>query len=476
MVESEQRPSPPGISEPVRKFSLWPGWVPVILVLLLIAILVWLLRSPKTTMLISSGEPGGTYYDLGVTLDDILEEAYPGFPQGRDVDFVNLPSHGAVENVTRIAAGDAQLGLAEEGIELGSLPGHSQGSDHRASTAVQHQIRTLLQLFNSPLKIIARRDIGPNGGKDGVRIENLGDLRSLIDARRTQHEAPLKVFIGAEGSGTRKMSHLVLNHYGYNAQPDSAGQPSPDLLIVGSDWTFERAKKALETNEVDMAFFLTAFGSSAVRELARTGRFALLGIDRAEGIHRSHPFMDVVQIPASSYPASVKFPESEIQTLAVGEILIGSSALSDQEAYRIVQTMFNHSHELASAFPFLVPFSKTDQLAERFYYPPHPGATAFLQGRYEPQGFIDFLQRYRDVMLGVFSLGGTAWALFHFWVGRLRSRPLVHRLRDTLSSGEIFEVEREATHLYATGKINKETYESVKEFVRVRLNALSRQQ
>jgi len=432
---------------------------------------------PNTTMLISSGEPGGTYYEMGAALDDILEEAYPGFPQGRNVDFTNMPSHGAVENVTRIATGAAHLGLAEEGIEMGRRLGHNQlGTDRRATTAEQHQIRTLLQLFNSPLKIIARRDISSKEAKGTIKLANLGDLRTLIEMRRAHHEPPLKIFIGAEGSGTRKMSHLVLSHYGYNAYPDSAGTLSTDFIVVGSDWTFERAKKALESNEVDVAFFLTAFGSSAVRDLAKTGRFVLLGIDRAEGIHRSHPFMDVVQIPASSYPAAVKFPESEIQTLAVGEVLIGSSALSDQEAYRIVQTMFNHSHDLGSTFPFLVPFSKADQLAERFYYPPHPGATAFFLGHYEPQGFVDFLQRYRDAMLGIFSLGGTAWAVFHFWVGRWRSRPLVHRLRETLKSDEIFEVEREATHLYATGKINKETYEAVKEFVRVRLNALSRQQ
>ena len=461
----------------VRLLRHRPAWIPIVLLVLLAGVLFWLLLKPPTTMLISSGEAGSIYFDVGTKLDDLLEEAYPGFPQGRDVDFVNLPSHGAVENVTRVALGAAQLGLAEEGIEIEGLTGHSQGADHRAPSAVQHQIRTLLQLFNSPLKIVARRDLGPKGAKETARFENLGDLRRFIDLRRAAHEAPIRVFIGAEGSGTRKMSHLVLGHYDYTAQPDSDGNVASDLMIVGHDWTFDRAKKALQNGEADIAFFLTAFGSSAVRDLAKDGRFILLGVDRAEGIHRSHPFMDVVQIPAGSYPASVNFPETEINTLAVGEVLIGSSTLSDQEAYRIVATMFNHSHDLGSAFPFMVPFSKTDQLAERFYYPPHPGATAFFQGRYEPQGLVDFLQRYRDAMLGVFSFAGTAWAVFHFWLGRWRSRPLIHRLgQSTLSSGEIFEVEREASHLYATGKINKETYESVKEFVRVRLNALSRQQ
>ena len=124
----------------------------------------------------------------------------------------------------------------------------------------------------------------------------------------------------------------------------------------------------------------------------------------------------------------------------------------------------------------MVPLSKTDQLAQRFYYPPHPGATAFYQSRHEPQGLVDFLQRYRDVMLGVFSFGGTAWAIFHFWAGRWRSRPLVRRLRHSPDETQIYEIEHEASDLYATAKINKETYESVKEYVRVRLNELNRRQ
>ena len=448
---------------------------PALIVALILTLIVWYLYTPPTTMLISSGDPGDMYYLVGTVLDDILEDAFPGFPQDRNVDFTNLPSRGAVENVTRVVKGKAQLGLAEEGIELETRTPHGpEGDQSRLGSSVQAEVRTLAQLFNSPLKIVVRRDLGLQQAKEAARIETLGDLRTLIDLGRKRQDGPLKAFIGAEGSGTRKVARLVLDHYGFTTKPASQPLASADLLIVGDDWSFEQAKRGLQDNAIEVAFFLTAFGTNAVRDLAGTGRFALLGIDRAEGIHRSHPFLDVVTVPASSYPAMLKFPETEIQTLAVAEVLIGSSKLTDKEAYRIVETLFNHSHDLGSAFPFMVPLSKTDQLAQRFYYPPHPGATAFYQGRHEPQGLVDFLQRYRDVMLGVFSFGGTAWAIFHFWAGRWRSRPLVRRLHRSPDETQIYEIEHEASHLYATAKINKETYESVKEYVRVRLNELNR--
>jgi hypothetical protein len=94
---------------------------------------------------------------------------------------------------------------------------------------------------------------------------------------------------------------------------------------------------------------------------------------------------------------------------------------------------------------------------------PTSGATAFYQDRTEPQGLLDFLQRYRDPMLAVFSFGGTVWAMFHFLAGRWRSRPLVRRLRDSAHDGHIYEMEHEASHLFATGRINKDAYEAVKE-------------
>ena len=77
-------------------------WAAALLAAVIAPLLTWYLRTPPATMLISSGDPGDVYYLVGAVLDDVLEDAFPGFPQGRDVDFTNLRSRGAVENVTRI--------------------------------------------------------------------------------------------------------------------------------------------------------------------------------------------------------------------------------------------------------------------------------------------------------------------------------------------------------------------------------------
>ncbi len=187
------------------------------------------------------------------------------------------------------------------------------------------------------------------------------------------------------------MASLVLDHYGFSTDLDGRPDGPVDLAIVGHDWSFGLAKEALEANEIQIAIFLTAYSTEAVKDLAGKGRFALLEVDRAEGIHRSHPFLDVTSIPTASYPTPAKFPPKETKPLAVDEVLIGSSTLSDQEAYRIVEAVF---------------------------------------------------------------------------------QSLVRQLELARTKDAVLAVEGEASRLFASKKIDKETYESVKEFARVRLSRL----
>lgn len=437
-------------------------WGLAIVALLGLCLFAFGLGWPPAAMTISSGEPGDVYFNLSDALTDFLNDAFPGFPNGRQIVFTNLTSRGAEENVARIRRGEAQIALAEEGIDLTMAEPPTQGN-----AAEPIEVRTLVQLFSSPLKIISRLDIALPGKREGVHIETLSDLKLLTEIRTLAKAPPIKAYLGAEGSGTRSVVRIVLAHYGFAAGPAGA-EPGPlDLESVGQDWTFARAKEALERNEIQVAFFLTNYGTEAVKQLSGKGGFAMLEVDRAEGIHRSHPFLDVVAIPPAAYPSPVKFPPRETKTLAVDEVLIGSSTLSDGEAYRIVQAMFLHSHELGSTFQFLTPLSKAQQLSQRYFYPPHPGATAFYQDRPEPGGLQDFFQRYRDAILVLFSVSGTALTVYHFFARRARSLPLAKQLERAVSRETVLAVEAEATRLFASKKIDKETYEALKEYIRV---------
>jgi TRAP-type uncharacterized transport system substrate-binding protein len=460
---------------PAPKRAIHPRWWLILLpaVVGLVA-LGWSLATPAPRMVITSGEAGDLYHSLGAALASILDDAFPGFPESRRVLFVNEASPGTLNNVTRIRQGKAQIALAEEGIDAATgsaerrTPATSAGAAGRGP-----EVRTLVQLFNSPLKIVARQDIA------GSPLETLSDLKRAAQARLAARRPAIRAFIGAAGTGTHRVASIVLDHYAFTrATTDAPADLGPEIVLVGQDWLigqqkgFARAKQALERDEIQVAFFLTEYGSEAVRDLVDKARFGLLAVDRAEGINRWHPFLDVTTIHAASYPAARPFPARDTKTVAVDELLVAASTLSDQEAYRIVQAVFRNSHELRSEFPFMVPHTKEEQLAQRFYYPPHPGATAFFQGRYEPQGLMDFLQRYRDVIIALLSVSGTAIAAVHFFARRWWSRPLLRRLEMAKTRRAILAVDYEASRLFAIGRIDRETFDAVKEYVRVSLNDL----
>ncbi|MEW6542223.1 MAG: TAXI family TRAP transporter solute-binding subunit [Nitrospirota bacterium] len=464
---ADAEPGPGGVRPDVR--GALRHWQVAGLTGLALVGVFWYLHGPTVRMELSSGHPGSVYHQVAEELVEILDDAFPGFPDRARVTFHNLDSRGSVENVRRIMLGEAQLALAEEGIELENVSPRG-ASDKAPAQAGRPEVRALVVLFSVPLKVVVRRDLG---GRGAGAMEDLTALKRVAEERRAGG-APVKVYIGAEGSGTRTVSRWVLDHYGFITNLETGQAGSFEFQVEGNDWDFDRARKGLEDNEIQVAFLMSQFSSDTVKSIARTGKFLLLSIDRAEGIHRSHPFLDMVRVPPGSYPAAVPFPDKEIQTLSADVVLVGSSELSDLEAYRIVQTLFLHSHELGSAFPFMAPLSKADQLRQRFYYPPHPGALAFYEGKREPHLLLDALTRYRDVLIGIFSIGGTAWAVFHFFVGRWRSRPILDRLHRDPSTKNLLELEREVTKLFATGKLDKDRYQSVKEYIKVHLDQADR--
>lgn len=85
---------------------------------------------------------------------------------------------------------------------------------------------------------------------------------------------------------------------------------------------------------------------------------------------------------------------------------------------------------------------------------------------------MDFLHRYRDVIIALLSVSGTGLAAVHFFAGRWWSRPLLRRLEQAKTRKAILAVDFEASRLFAKQRIDRETFDAVKEYVRVSLNEL----
>ena len=314
--------------------------VPAVGIGLVLLLVVWASVNwfSVTDYKITSGleKGGGHYFNFGEVFFDVLNRSFDSvFKAGRlqkPRSFENTQSSGARQNLERVQSNPNYLGFAQEG-----LPGGPN-------------VRTLIRLYGSPLHVVIPRE---------SNFHTLTDLKNR------------RVYLGAQGTGPRVISELVIKHYGLTLS---------ELASEGeAKWNFAEAAKALMAGRIDAAFFMGGVGMEAVKALARDGRFTLLEVDRAEGITKVLPYLAKSRIPHGTYSSPMAFPDRDITTIEAEEIFICHSDLDDRTAYLMVEAIFRNSPQLIAALPNLSSFLKSDQLHGRMFYPVHPGAVAFYE-------------------------------------------------------------------------------------------------
>ncbi len=298
-----------------------------------------------------TGPPGGTYAGLA---DDIVEALnQPSrvrrlFSLGFVPDFVTVPSSGALDNIQRINRGEAQLGLAEDGLPSFVGKPHACATPQdkeRAKQAAQADVhlRALMPLYKAPIHIVARRDLA---------------ARDVNELRRGT-----KAYLGPEGSASAILAQILLSHYGICVDRQ------------GATWSFDQAAQAMVDGKVDVGFFLAGLKhSGAVNKLADAGRFKLLSVEHADSMRLLYPYLHLLRIPAAAYPG---FEEKEVLTVGTNTVVVASRTLTVMEAYQLVATLSSRMHEIINDIPFNATKLPDTNPQRELYYPLHEGAIRF---------------------------------------------------------------------------------------------------
>lgn len=180
-------------------------WLALIFLLIIpaIATVTFLTHRTHTRYVLLTGQEGSTTAHLATRLQIILNKPNP-FEQFLHLnivpDFELRPSCGALDTIAQINAGVAHLGFAEDGLPTPPIAsGHcptlpDQPPSSKTGVPTDTKVRVLMQLYKSPLHIVARTSRG---------FKNLHDL------------APgTKVYLGPDGSATSYLSQLIVKHYG----------------------------------------------------------------------------------------------------------------------------------------------------------------------------------------------------------------------------------------------------------------------
>ena len=154
------------------------------------------------------------------------------------------------------------------------------------------------------------------------------DIQSVADLRGKS------VSIGAAGSGVYFNAMDVLSAAGI-----SLDEIKPQYQ------SFEDSKESLKDGKIDAAFIVAGAPTTAITELATTNGVYLIPIegDFREKIMESCPYYAEYVIPAETYPGQ----DDDINTIAVGAMVVVSEDLSEEQVYDLTAAIFDHADEIS---------------------------------------------------------------------------------------------------------------------------------
>ncbi len=224
---------------------------------------------PPTSFRIAAGTPGGAYHAYAERYREILS------PQGFELEVVETA--GSVENLDLLRSGAVDLALFQGGAAAG------ENED-------LEQLSSLASLFYEPVWLFFRAD---------RPVEQLTEL------------AGRRIAIGPEGSGTRALALQLLADNGID-------ETEAELVSLGSI----EAAAALESAEIDTAFFATSPDSTYITRLVADDAISLLSVRRSLAYRKAHPFLSRVILGEGVLDLERNLPEEDVSLLAAAASLV----------------------------------------------------------------------------------------------------------------------------------------------------------
>jgi TRAP-type uncharacterized transport system substrate-binding protein len=329
------------------------------------ALLIWLI-----TRYISPAPPGKIEMTTGAADGASHQFAlkYQTYLKANGVNLVLNTSSGSVQNLDRLNAG-MPIGFVQGGLGVLSIDPQKTDQDT--------PLRSLGVVGYEPIWLFVN---SPDSAK------NLSKGLQGLQGK--------KVTIGAEGSGTRKVSLDLLASYGVTPQNATL---KPDGGI--------NAANALLAKTTDAIIIIGAPQAPAVQLLLSKPEVYLVEIDHAEGITRRLPYMSIVTLKAGSVDPQRDLPSQDINLLTTTANLVVRDDMHPALAYLLLEaardvhkgaTLLNKPAEFPH--PRGTDFPLADE-AQRYYKDGRP----FLQ-RYLPYWAANALQRLLLVLIPLLAI------------------------------------------------------------------------
>ncbi|WP_416898527.1 MAG: TAXI family TRAP transporter solute-binding subunit [Minwuia sp.] len=302
---------------------------------------------------IATGSTAGTYFPVGSLIAAAISRPVGSSPcdQGGACGVDGLiatavTTLGSFDNIEGIAEGRFDSGLAQADIVAWAYHGEQVFTGKSAFP----NLRVIANLYPEHVHLVARKELG---------VKSVADL----DGRW--------VAIDREGSGTRINALLILHAYGVDRNSILAISAGPEGSITG-----------LLDGDIDAAFFVVGYPSTAVTELMETGKFDLVpigGVPAAQ-LEIANPYFETDVIPAAAYGT-----ETDIETVTVGAQLVTHADMSVDLVRDITEALWRENNRsLLGSGHVQARRMSAERAVKGVTIPFHPGARLY----YEEKGLL----------------------------------------------------------------------------------------
>lgn len=287
-----------------------------------------------TDLQMGTGSTGGTYYPLGQEMANVMNAAVE--VEGFNVSAV--ASGASVENLSKIARGEFQLGMSVHIPAIEALNGEGDFEGF----AVEN-FGFMGHIYPEVMQVVTTANTG---------ITSIADL------------AGKRVAIGPPGSGTQAAAKLILEAYGIQDGDYEAFEEG-----------FGDASGRLQDGQIDATFGLLGLPAGSVTELATQRDVVILPVEgEALEYIEENSLYGALEIPADAY----EFLDAPVMTITAYAILVGSTdQISEELGYEIVKGLYENAERVTHAQGAHLTMENVLNGSEGL--PFHPGAERYFR-------------------------------------------------------------------------------------------------
>jgi TRAP transporter TAXI family solute receptor len=256
---------------------------------------------------IATGNTTGVFYQVGGGYADIISAHLSGFTATAE------PTSAAVENIRRVARGDADIALTYADAAADAVIGRATFAG-----AVQ-PIQAIARIYTGYTHVIART---------AANITTMADL------------AGKKVSTSSPGSGTEYLALRLLTAAGID----------PDHGVTRRPLSLLESVKAMKNGTIDALFFTAGLPTGGITDLMSSMHDGVTFLPVAELLPALKNVYGTAYAPATIGRA-VYGLKADVPTVSVETLIVVRNDMPEPLGYDLTRVLFEYQNELAKAHP-----------------------------------------------------------------------------------------------------------------------------